>query len=483
MTDLLKQTPDSFAAQAIEATKKLNYPQALNVESINNFGWQDGLFYGQPAQAIIALDTATVAGGGPATWALNNQAFLTGLAKEKGVPFLRIARSDEPPSFAVNGLTGKFPKMDINLGANPETIPQRFQQIESVLTPVFKNLAENGMTRVFVLSEGYAGYGPFGVTSAAVAAKIQAVVAYQDNCVPDFDNPSYELDQNGYPKDRFFPPAYSGFKNLAQTVAIGAFSIPVPTGAESARAGFYPGMNYAVTGYNFTPEYIGRIKNFIAGLDTETARNLVGQYIPLPDDPDIPMVSMTRNRIYWQPQSWMTETQYLDVLNGSLTVARSLTLVAERMNQPIALVMAEEAADFLSGQGLDLSRLIIIPRPEIPQDAFLALNNCVAKCVIGASRGNNAQAEIGLVGKTPIVIVGMPDNNYMSVSVMDPGAKQYGLPYFSPEAPVEEVALTLGAILTESRFAANIARREQQVTSQNYQKRNYFDFIKRLTGY
>lgn len=483
MTEYLLRSKDSFSLTAIESAKKLSGPNPLDVKAINSSGWQDGLFFNQPAQAIIALDTATVAGGGPATWALNNQAFLTDLAQETGVPFLRIARSDEPPSFAVNGLTGRFPKMDINLGANPDTIPQRFKQIETVLTPVLKNLAITGISRVFVLSEGYAGYGPFGVTSAAVAARIKAVVAYQDNCVPDFDNPSYELDANGYPKDRFSPPAYSGFKNQVQAVAIGTFSIPVPTGAESARAEFYPGMNYAVTGYNFTPEYIGRIKELITGLDSESARNLVNQYIPLPEDPSIPIVSMTRNGIYWTPQPWMTDAQYRDVLNGTITIAQALELVSQRFDKPIAVVMAQEAAEFLSRQGINPSRLIIIPRPEIPQDAFLALNNCVAKCVIGASRGNNAQAEIGLTGRTPIAVVAMPDNNYMSVSVMDSEAKKYGLPFFSPEAPVEDVALTLGLILTNPDFAKNIVRQEQQIATLAYRERNYFQFIKKLAGY
>lgn len=500
MKETLQTTNKTFAIEAINIAEQVGPAIALDPEKIIKNGLKT-VFNGQSADAIIIMDTATVAGGGPATWALNNQQFLEELANSSDIPYLRVARGNQSPSFAVNGLTGRFPETNINLGIDPGTIPERFQQTEEVLTQTISQLALQGTKNIFVLSEGYSAYGPFAVNSAANTTRkstgqdIKAVIVYQDNCVPDCDNPSWRTNSSGYPTDRFFPPAYTGIPGITEVFSIGTFSTPVNPGAEQQRANQYPGIRFMVAGYNFTPDYIQRISDFTQELSTPQARKLVEQYIQLPQNRNTPIISMTRNGIYWYEQPWMTKAQQQDIQTGTQTIAQALLESSQQIQNQIAVVMFEEAAEYLASlnlpginiysQALDnqSSGVLVIPKPEIPQDAFLALNNKVASCIIGASRGNNAQAETGFIGNTPLVVVSMPSNNYMGVSVMDPEAKLFGLPVFKPDEKPQTIASTLTQIISDPKYAQQLAQLEQQVVWKNYEQRNYFSTLQKLAGF
>src|SRR5260221_11722258 len=161
---------------------------------------------GEPADAILILNAAWIAGGGPLTQLTEVAEGITTLSREKKLPIGYCGPqlpNDQLKSMGIPTLSN-IP--------NVTSITERYEAAEESVYHALKTLADTtDATHIGVLSIGYTAYGPRAVKDALLRIKaeegkdIKASVINFDSAYPDTDNPSDELYANGIPVDRFNP--------------------------------------------------------------------------------------------------------------------------------------------------------------------------------------------------------------------------------------------------------------------------------------
>ncbi|HUW21717.1 MAG TPA: hypothetical protein VMW41_03520 [Candidatus Bathyarchaeia archaeon] len=489
------------------ASKQCPRPELINPNDIAEGQYPRGI-RGKPAQAIVEINPATCAGGGPTTWAINNSAWAEQTAQIQMIPLLRVSRSLTVPRFVVPELTGYLvttPNIEIGEPTD-NSIPASFQPIETAVYQATKQLAEQKIERIFYLATGYTAQSPLAAAKAILRIKrelncpeLAGRFVYQDSCVPDYDNPSWNLDINGRPLDRFFPPAYAGLPNQGlETFAACVNWLPCPPTAEADRLQAYPGLKRLTVAQNFTPDYIQRLQDFYKGLTVSEARRLIQAYgLDILSNGN-PNVVCPACGDYWNQENvgkWLTPEQFQSILAGTQTLALGVLEASRQIGRSINLVLPAEAIEFLLSKKIEgvftpdqnptTSGILIVPKPELPQTVLLAVYK-LSQLIINRTSETNASAEVAILPDIPQILFTIPGFGYMGVDTIDSVINEFSTQWnFRYNDPPPLLAKVIAWMIQDPRYARQSCQKASEIFQMTYQDpgRNFFNVLNYLAGF
>lgn len=454
-------------------------------------------FHGDPADAIIVVSAGGLSGGGPATQTLQAAECAKLIANDCDPPphIGFVGPSSELPYFADN-LTGQPPEM-IAFIETADTVPKKFQTVTEGLTNATKILKESGRKRIVFLSNGYTAFIPYGVQRAmenidAKGSGIRGKVLIFDSSYPDSSNPLVNLDGgNGYPVDRFYPPAYTSSPDGTVDVYM-ALANWVPVNIKWRRERAPAGAVCIATTLPFSTEYVRKWMEFRL-VPMEEARKTVAEIEGVSPkfaqallNPNTIFIPLYASGGYWDEGNvgkWMTRIQYVDMMKGTRTIVHSADFLARTTNRPVVLAGCKPFVDLAktyaqkdriahwsdiedSNPGNITPGLYLATAPMIKQSSY-GFYMRAGNAGIFRSVQTNTMGEAVCAG-VPAVVVSMPGHGYMDALYMDQELYTRAGRVYKPDASPLVIADRLQSIVQDPGEAESLAQRQLTIFQDLY---------------
>ncbi len=434
-------------------------------------------FYGEPADCLLLINAAGIAGDGPTTQACQVSEGLKLISNftNPPIPIYYLGPQNGEADFAEADFTGRLP--DNQIGVIPSggnTIPEKFRVISESITDVLRKIVEQRHRKLFIVSTGYTAFVPYGVKQAMSVLEQEGIAGIkdvevrlinQDSSFPDTDFPSKELDSRGYPLDRFYPPAYA---STDRTEIWSLTNDWLKFNAKWARRRAPDGTLCAAATFPFTPEYVRKWANWRSVPKPEARKHLADLvksehplYTQALRHENVITIALFASNDYFDHNSvskWMTQEQFQDMITGSTTLVKAVKLLAERLDRPVLLSGVDGFVDMILAQNIeDVSELtspnqlqepkvILVRVPRFKQSLY-GLYHRAADIGIHRTTQANAAAEGVIAGATQLYLT-MPIHRYMDTGKMDRTLKVEGMRQYEPDVSPEKLAQRIIDILT-----------------------------------
>ena len=311
-------------------------------------------------------------------------------------------------------------------------VPGRFRAATAALTRALRALREAGARHVAVVCAGYTAYGPEAVKRALDSlstggAAMKACVFLVDSAYPDTDARDARRDRSGWPRGRFFAPAYESTA-AARTAFLLTSAYAYDPWLLNERAPEGLG-GVGVISPPYTDSYLRWLEATARRARIDGGADLYGA---LPgfarrrsDDLLVPLVASD----VWSPSAvgaWMTRKQHESCRSGTESLIRTLVRISERLGRRIWVPIDVAGAEFVSG--LNLPGVAVLRTREQREDAeskvllpaYRGLSQADHATLLAAARlavsrtGGQANATAVLaVARTPNFVLDMPACGYM----------------------------------------------------------------------
>ncbi|MGH9131359.1 MAG: hypothetical protein ACRDWV_06730 [Acidimicrobiales bacterium] len=298
-----------------------------------------------------------------------------------------------------------------------------YRGCEAAFAEAFVKLAEKGCRRPLVVAMGYTAFGPEGARRAFESTRqfgLESImVLVVDSAFPDRDIPETEVDEEGWPRGRFYEPAYQCTELVTVAFLLTSSYEYDPRVLVDRRPDDCP---VAVIAPPYTSAYVAELARAaqngrehgpsaldFLGIQSWGSRDLL-----------IPFVSSD----IWTPSAvgaWMREAEYDTVVRGTQMIVDGLALLARDRGSRIVMPIdpgVREVIDISSHSRVngDGAGLVLLPYSELPQSDHARM---LGASDLAISRtGAQANSSVVLaVAEVPSVVVDLPAAGYMQAEL------------------------------------------------------------------
>lgn len=422
---------------------------------------------------FIQVVPASTAGSGMVKY-VNVRRIIKGLCDSSGIQFKTV--SPVPIRDLLRG-NDIYPDIGVNYGDTKLTPEFMYEFWEQTMTGTIREAIARGNRDIAILYEGYPAYVPRGVQRALVNIAqtkgtdfingVNIKLIGRDSSLPDlpnnqwggrFDQGAYEASQIAGATVQTFFITNSGVPNagevyLSRRVSVERFAPSGQIIMDTAPPYIQEDLAILGNAAEWGPQAITD-----ALITMDQPQELQQIIDDIQRNGRIP-IGFFPNGAIFEPQPWMTETQFVNALEGLKKFITAIIQIAQQdltQGRRYSLILPREAITVLSQpdnteftEQLKLANVVLRPRPQLQRPASVALTNLIGRkgTVIVRTAQTNTYIEVMAAPNVGCGIMTIPAKGYMNADATDPNAATVGIPVSSSSAESSEIEIMIRAAL------------------------------------